>query len=156
MNATDGTGPVSVLEATLRDVDALAALFDAYRVFYERASDIESSKRFVEERLAKRTTNFFLAARDNKAVGFVHLLPSFDTLAMKRTWLLEDLFVELLQRRSGVGASLLRCAERFAVSTEAARISLTTAHTNAAAQRLYLANGYQRDEVFLTYHRMLT
>jgi GNAT superfamily N-acetyltransferase len=145
----------TVDDATEGDADDVARLFDAYRVFYDRSSDVEGARRFITARLERRTTRFFLARIDAAAVGFVHLLPSFDTLAMRPMWILEDLFVEPSYRRRGVGSALLRHAEQFARDNGAGRISLTTAHTNATAQHLYVAEGYEADTVFRTYHRTL-
>ncbi len=115
------------------------------------------TRRFVQKRRAAETTRFFIAKdSDAEMVGFVHLLPSFDTLALLPMWILEDLFVASSHRRRGIASALLRYAENFARKTGAARLSLTTAITNEPAQRLYLSHGYQRDELFWMYHRMLT
>jgi GNAT superfamily N-acetyltransferase len=152
--AQDG-GSVRIVEAGDGDLESLVALFNAYRVFYSREPDLQSTRSFIARRLQECSTRFFLATVGGRAVGFVHLLPSFDTLAMRRSWILEDLFVEPAYRRRGAGAALLRHAETFARGTYAAQISLTTAHTNETAQRLYVAHDYVPDEVFRTYHQVL-
>jgi ribosomal protein S18 acetylase RimI-like enzyme len=151
-----GDAPVTVAAAQPDDVDDLARLFDAYRVFYERSSDRESARAFVAARLREPVTLFFLARAGGVAAGFAHLLPSFDTLGMRPAWILEDLFVEPMQRKSGVGSALLRHVESFARASGAARVSLTTAHANHTAQRLYVANGYRHDEIFRGYYLRLT
>jgi len=147
--------PITIAEANERDVDGLSALFDAYRVFYGRASDLPGAKRFVAARCAQGPTRFFVAADAGEAAGFMHLLPSFDTLAMRPMWILEDLYVDETHRKRGVGSALLRHAEAFARASGAARLSLTTAMTNQTAQRLYAAHGWERDTHFVPYHRML-
>ena len=78
--------------ANAGDVPQLAALFDAYRQFYGRAGDAGAARRYVGERLAG-PTRFFVDREGEQLRGFVHLLPSFDTLAMRPMWILEDLFV---------------------------------------------------------------
>ncbi|HEY2475804.1 MAG TPA: GNAT family N-acetyltransferase [Candidatus Cybelea sp.] len=156
MSDSLNAGSVITVEATQNDAEDLTELFDAYRVFYGRETDLSRARTFVRERLEARTTRFFLAKACASVVGFVHLMPSFDTLAMRPMWILEDLFVELPQRRLGIGSALLRHAEAFARENDAARLSLTTARTNGSAQRLYAAHKYERDELFWTYHRMLT
>ncbi len=148
--------PIIVSAAKVDDVNDVAVLFDAYRSFYECAPDADGSRRFVAARIQEGTTRFFVARLGDGAVGFVHLLPSFDTLAMLPMWNLEDLFVDPSFRGHGVGSGLLRHAEDFARSTHAARLSLTTAHTNATAQRLYMAHGYRPDDIFRAFHRTLS
>ncbi len=146
---------VEIIDAQESDLEALATLFNDYRAFYDCTPDLQSARHFVSRRIKEKATRFFLAILGGAHVGFVHLLPSFDTLAMRSAWILEDLFVDPAHRRCGVGSALLRHAEAFAVRTDAARLSLTTAHTNEIAQRLYLGHGYVHDEVFRAYHRML-
>ncbi len=145
-------GSIEVVEARPDDLDELSALFDAYRVFYERVSDRESARAFVAQRLANGPTRFCLARSDGRVVGFAHLVPSYDTLGMTNAWILEDLFVDPAHRRRGVAGALLHQAAALARETGATRISLTTAHTNVAAQRLYEAHGYVLDRAFRAYH----
>ncbi len=144
-----------ISEPTLEDVDKLAQLFDAYRRFYERAGDLEGARRYVRERLRDGPTRFFIHREDAAIRGFVHLLPSFDTLAMRPMWNLEDLFVEPSARGMGIGAALLAHAEQFARAAGASRLTLSTAHTNTAAQRLYERSGWLLDREFRYYHRIL-
>jgi ribosomal protein S18 acetylase RimI-like enzyme len=149
-------GPIVVTAAGSDDVDDVSTLFEAYRRFYQCSPDVAGSRRFVAELIDGQTTRFFVARLYEVTVGFVHLLPSFDTLAMRPSWTLEDLFVDPAYRRYGVGSALLRHAEDVARRTHAARLSLTTARTNATAQRLYIAHGYRPDDVFLAFYRILT
>lgn len=144
-----------ILPATVADADVLGTLFDAYRRFYGRTGDLYAARRYIGERLAAGTTRFFIARNSSAVQGFAHLLPSFDTLAMRPMWILEDLFVESTARRSGVGAALLARAEEFARESGASRLTLSTAHTNLNAQRLYERRGWMLDEEFRYYHRML-
>ncbi|HEX3549504.1 MAG TPA: GNAT family N-acetyltransferase [Candidatus Elarobacter sp.] len=143
-----------IREATVDDVERLGAMFDAYRRFYGRDGDVGAATRYVRERL-NGPTRFFVGDESGTLRGFVHLLPSFDTLGMRPMWILEDLFVEPAVRRSGVGEALLRHAEEFARERGASRLTLSTAHTNATAQRLYERLGWVRDEDFRYYHRIL-
>ena len=141
-----------ISEPTLDDVDGLAALFDAYRRFYGRAGDVSSARRYVQDRLTG-PTRFFVDREGDTVRGFVHLLPSFDTLAMSPMWILEDLFVDPGARGVGIGAALIAHAEQFARKTGASRMTLSTAHTNSPAQRLYERNGWVIDKEFRYYHR---
>jgi ribosomal protein S18 acetylase RimI-like enzyme len=142
-------------EAAVDDVEGLADLFDAYRRFYGRSADVTSARCYVQERLTDGPTRFFVERKEREVRGFVHLLPSFDTLAMRPMWILEDLFVEPSARGEGIGAALLTHAEQFAREAGASRLTLSTAHTNVVAQRLYERHGWVLDTEFRHYHRSL-
>jgi ribosomal protein S18 acetylase RimI-like enzyme len=150
--------PFTIRPATAADVPDLAFLFDAYRVFYKRSSDPAAARAFVAEQLEKGLTRFFIARDEaqDSALGFVHLIPSLGTLAMRPIWYLEDLFVIAAARRRGVGRGLMLHAEQFARETGAERLTLSTAHDNHAAQALYRSVGYVRDDVFWQFHRALS
>lgn len=151
----------TIRPASLADIADLAPLFDDYRLFYKQPSDRAGAERFVAERIEKQDTRFFIAkhnkgTRDSgAALGFVHLIPSLGTLAMRPIWYLEDLFVIPSARRQGVARALMLDAESFARETGAERLTLSTANDNHAAQALYLSLGYVRDEYFWQFHRVL-
>jgi len=82
---------MSILKATGNDLDSLAELFDLYRVFYQQQSNINGAKEFIKDRLSNEESVIFLAFDENNPVGFVQLYPSFSSVSMKRTWVLNDL-----------------------------------------------------------------
>ena len=43
---------MSIREATLKDVEAISPLFDAYRVFYEQTSDLDGAAQCLKENLS--------------------------------------------------------------------------------------------------------
>ncbi len=143
--------------ATVADIPELAGLFDAYRVFYKATSMPAEAEAFVSGLVAHGHTRFFLAreAEGSSALGFVHLMPSINTVAMRPIWLLEDLYVAPSGRRRGVASALMRHAENFARETGAERLTLATAHNNKKAQSLYLRLSYIKEEHFWYYHRVL-
>ena len=146
---------VAVRSAGLRDLDAVAQLFDAYRVFYEQPSDPALSRAFVAERLGVKDSEIFIAERNGEAIGFTQLYPSFSSTRAKRIYILNDLYVAPQGRRSGAARALLTAATAFARENGAIRLTLSTAHTNVAAQALYEAVGWIRDEQFRTYNLTL-
>ena len=85
------------------------------------------------------------------ALGFVQLYPSFSSVAARRIWILNDLYVVPGARKQGIGRALLDAAAQHGLSTGARRLVLSTATTNRAAQALYESYGFLRDEQFLTY-----
>ena len=159
---------VSIQSASLRDVTEVARLFNAYRAFYGEPVEETRALEFIRDRIALASAQppgqfsvaqYFLAWTDSpdgrRAVGFMHLMPSTNTLAMRPIWILEDLYIEPSARRKGIAAAFLRHAEDFARGTGAERLTLTTAHDNTAAQSLYFKLGYIHEEHFWFFHRLL-
>ena len=150
------TQNIFVRRASLADVELVAPLFDAYRQFYERTPDLTLAREFLRERLQREQSVIFLALRsDGSAAGFTQLYPSFSSASAQRIFILNDLFIDPSARRRGVGQRLLDAAAEFGRSEGAIRLTLSTAHTNTAAQALYEAHGWRRDEVFRSYHLAL-
>ncbi|BCL76316.1 putative N-acetyltransferase YhfO [Jeongeupia sp. HS-3] len=141
----------TVRYASLDDLDVLAPLFDAYRVFYGAQSDVAAARVFLAERLALAESVLLLAEDDGVAVGFGQLYPLFSSVGMRRTWLLNDLFVAEAARGRGVARALMHKARDHARASGAARLRLSTAHTNGAAQALYESLGYVLDTEYRGY-----
>jgi ribosomal protein S18 acetylase RimI-like enzyme len=141
--------------ATTEDLASLTRLYIAYRVFYGEAPEEKRATAFILDRLKQSSVRYFLAWNGGDAVGFMHLMPSTNTLAMRPIWLLEDLYVDISARGQGVATALLSHAETFARSTGAERLTLATAHDNLAAQHIYKKLGYVREDHFLYFHRLL-
>ncbi len=149
--------PVCRIEAvSSAHLSELLRLYIAYRAFYGEAPEEERAIAFIRDRVMQLSGRYFLAWDDrSRAIGFMHLMPSTNTLAMRPIWLLEDLYVDVAARGQGVATSLLGYAEEFARSSGAERLTLATAHDNLAAQHIYKKLGYVRDEHFFYFHRLL-
>jgi GNAT superfamily N-acetyltransferase len=141
--------------ASTAQLTELTRLYIAYRVFYGEAPEQERAEAFIRDRVTQSSGQYFLAWNDHNAIGFMHLMPSTNTLAMRPIWFLEDLYVDVLSRGQGVATLLLIYAEEFARSTGAERLTLATALANLAAQHIYKKLGYVREEHFLYFHRLL-
>ena len=96
-----------IIRASPGHLELMVPLFDAYRQFYKQRSDVAGSREFLRERLEHGESVVFLAMRNGDAVGFMQLYPSFDSIAMKRLWVLNDLFVVPEVRQSGVAKLLM-------------------------------------------------
>jgi ribosomal protein S18 acetylase RimI-like enzyme len=139
--------------ATTTDLDALAPLFDAYRRFYEQPSDIEMARNFLSARLSRSESVVLVAQRpDGALAGFCQLYPSFCSVLAQPIYTLYDLFVPPAHRQQGVAKALLAAAAERGRRDDMARLDLTTAHTNHAAQALYEGMGWVQDRVFRTYN----
>lgn len=146
---------IEVRQASLADLDALAGLFDEYRRFYGGESDLPAAKAFLRARFDHGESTMFIAHDRTSPVGFAQLYPSFSSLSMARTFILNDLYVHLLLRRRGVATRLLTAAENFGSTLGAVRLTLSTAITNEGARALYAAAGWKRDEQFHVFHRTI-
>ena len=143
---------ITTRQATLSDLDALAPLFDGYRQFYGRGSDLAAARAFMLARFNHGESVVFLAYQGDTPVGFTQLYPSFSSVSMARVYVLNDLFVHASTRRMGVGAQLMAAATEYARTVGCIRLTLSTATSNASAQSLYEAAGWKRDESFYVYN----
>lgn len=143
--------PLRTVRATVKDAERVALLFDAYRQFYKQKSDLAGAQAFLSERLKRDESVIFLALAGDKAVGFVQLYPCFSSTAMKRMWILNDLFVTPETRRGGAAKALMARARQWALETKADGLWLETAVDNHPAQRLYERMGWKRDNDYFRY-----
>jgi ribosomal protein S18 acetylase RimI-like enzyme len=135
----------TIRKATLTDLLPISQLFDLYRQFYEKPSDIESGKAFLKERLEKNESEVFVAISDSKIVGFVQLYPLFSSTRMKRLWLLNDLFVHPEARGKGCSVQLIEAAKQLCIETNACQLTLETSKLNTIGNNLYPKAGFEID-----------
>ena len=142
-----------IARAAIRDLDDVVPLFDGYRQFYGRRSDLAGARKFLAERIERDESVIYLAyTAPREAAGFTQLYRSFSSVSLQPLWILNDLFVSSDLRRGGVGRALLERARQHAVDTGAKGLVLSTQVMNKAAQTLYESCGWQRDDEFLQYH----
>jgi ribosomal protein S18 acetylase RimI-like enzyme len=139
---------LDIKRVTADDISAAALLYDAYRAFYGKPSDLPAAFDFLEQRTSKNESVIFLAVLQGEAVGFVQLYPIFSSVQMKPALLLNDLFVTENVRRQGVGEALLQQAKQFGSETNCAYLLLQTAADNYRAQSVYEKSGWIRAEDF--------
>jgi GNAT superfamily N-acetyltransferase len=144
---------ISVRQAVMADLDALAALFDQYRQFQGQPGDLPAARAFLRERLDHGESVLFLCHDGTVPVGFAQLYPIFSSVSLTRVFILNDLFVAAAGRRKGVASRLLAAVESYAWSLGAARISLNVARGNLSAQQLYEQQGWKQDDKYFMYHR---
>ena len=147
---------VQVRQAVLADLAGLVPLFDAYRQFYGRESDEVLAREFLRGRFNHGQSVVFIAldAAEN-ILGFAQLYPSFSSVMVARTYILNDLYVVEHARRRGVARALLNAATEYARSVRAIRLTLSTLIDNASAQALYRQQGWLPDEQFKVFHKVI-
>ena len=149
------TADVTVEPATGDDAARVAELFDAYRVCYGQDPAPDAALAYINERMASRDSQIFVARVGGQVEGFAQLYPSFSSIAMGRIWILNDIYVTEDSRKHGIASRLLQAVERFAAETGAGRLEVSTARDNLPARALYEKMGWQLDEFFLHYYRAL-
>jgi ribosomal protein S18 acetylase RimI-like enzyme len=147
---------INIRHAGLADLGTLIPLFRGYLDFYGQPASEPDAGAFLAAHLDAGTSIILLAERDGAGVGFAQLYPTWDSLSLTSRWILFDLFVDPDARRGGVGRALVASALDVAKESGAGSMSLDTAVDNEAAQALYQEMGFERDEVFVTYHHALT
>jgi ribosomal protein S18 acetylase RimI-like enzyme len=142
---------MSVQKASINDLNALTELFDSYRVFYEQESNLEGANSFLKERLLNEDSVIFIAYDESNPVGFVQLYPTFSSVSMKKSWILNDLYVNASARKKGFGEKLIHAAIEFAKEIGAKGLLLETGQENVTAQRLYEKIGFKKEENYFYY-----
>lgn len=149
-----GIPPIRIRRATIRDVDVAAPLFDAYRMFYGKASDVEAARAFLAARLSRDESVVLLAdfhqppGDVSLVVGFAQLYRSFSSLSLGTIVILNDLFVLPSARRCGAARRLVEEATALAASEGARCLELATQHANEPALALYQSLGFVPDTEF--------
>jgi ribosomal protein S18 acetylase RimI-like enzyme len=146
---------IAIRQATLKDLDRLAPLFDEYRQFYRQRSDAVAARAYLHERFSHSESIIFIASRESVAIGFTQLYPSFSSISLARIYVLSDLFVASNARKQGAGRLLLEAAAEFGRAAGAHQLTLETARDNLAAQGLYEGCGWLRDTEFYVYQLTL-
>ena len=137
-----------VTQQTMGDV---VPLFNAYREFYGQSSDLQQAEQFIQERVMGAESIIFLAYLEEEPVGFAQLFPVFSSVAMKRAFLLNDLFVAKQARKQGVAQALMEQCYSYCQQEDARYMMLETARDNAQAQKLYEKMGMTIDETVYYY-----
>ena len=140
---------MKIVQADETYLEQTASLFDQYRVFYQQQSDINAARAFINARFTAKDTVIYLAINEqHQGMGFTHLFPSFSSVAMQRTYVLNDLFVSADFRKQGVARALMNTAKAFAEKKDAFALKLATAKDNHAAKALYDQLGYKQIKLF--------
>ena len=128
------------------DIDQIALLFDAYRVFYEKSSDVGAAKSFLADRIKNNEAKIFVAENaNNRLIAFVQLYPLFSSTRMKKLLLLNDLFVDENYRGQGISEKLIDACKVYCKSINACGLILETAKSNIVGNKLYPKTNFVLD-----------
>ncbi len=130
-------------KAVITDLPQLAELFDQYRVFYHKGSDIPAAANFLQERIENKDSEIFVAEENGSLTGFVQLYPIFSSTRMQRYWLLNDLYVNGNHRGKGYSKELIEESKELCRSSNAAGILLETGKSNDIGNQLYPSCGFE-------------
>jgi GNAT superfamily N-acetyltransferase len=134
---------MTILKADLFKLEALNDLFDQYRRFYNKPSDLIASKSFLKDRIEHNESEIFMAWEGEMAVGFVQLFPLFSSTRLARYWLLNDLFVHPDHRGKGISKALIERAKELCRETNACGMYLETGKDNDIGNQLYPATDFK-------------
>lgn len=141
---------ISISKVQLSDVQVLAPLFDAYRVFYEQPSDLDLAKQFLTDRINHQESIIYLAKWNDRPCGFTQLYRTFSSVSAQHSWILNDLFVDPSFRGKGIGEQLLKKAQEFTIADAGKGLALETAVENPA-RRLYERLGWSQETEYVHY-----
>lgn len=139
---------LQIKQASIDDINIVAPLFNAYRIFYNQASDMAGATNFLYERIVKNQSTLFIAFINGEAVGFTQLYPIFSSVSLRPALLLNDLYIAETARKMGIAAALLNKAKEFGKQNNAGWLLLETAFDNYNAQSLYEKNGWIKQTDF--------
>lgn len=140
----------SIQKAQEADVDKVASLFDAYRMFYGQESNIQAAKSFLRERLTNGESMVLMAIWEDQVVGFTQLYTTFSSVSLQPFYILNDLFVLKGFRGKRIGEALLEAAKELCKEAEYKGLALETAKDNPA-QQLYEKLGWKKDADYFHY-----
>lgn len=130
-------------KAAISDLPQLAELFDQYRIFYHKTSDVPAATNFLKERLENKDSEIFVVEENGILTGFVQLYPIFSSTRMQRYWLLNDLYVNISHRGKGYSKELIEVSKELCRSSKACGILLETGKNNDIGNQLYPACGFK-------------
>ncbi|NNH53175.1 GNAT family N-acetyltransferase [Promicromonospora citrea] len=140
-----------VRPAADEDVDAVVDLFRQYLRFYDQEVPDAEARAYLTARRDGGDSVLLVAESDGALVGFAQSYPTWSSVSLSRSWVLNDLFVTPAARGTGAARALVQDMCRRAKEDGAIRVSLATAWDNVAAQGLYESEGFVREQHFHHY-----
>ena len=134
-----------IREAKISDIDNLSILFNSYRMFYQKDSNLKIAKDFISSRINQGDSKIYICEMNKILTGFVQLYPLFSSTRVSKYWLLNDLFVKKQERGKGYSKLLIGKAKELVIKTKSCGIMLETEKTNAIGNSLYPNVGFEKN-----------
>ena len=138
---------MQVREAKLSDLKNLSVLFNSYRMFYGKESDIRVAEEFLRSRIENKDSKIFICEFNNELSGFVQLYPIFSSTRVSKYWLLNDLFVDINKRGKGYSKLLIERSKELVIESKACGMMLETEKSNDIGNMLYPSTGFKKNEL---------
>ena len=111
----------TLIQASPNHLDDLALLFDAYRIFYQKETDITAAKKFLSDRLTNNHSVVFMVYDGSRAAGFTQLYPLFSSVNMATKTESMDWIKRLSKQRKQDNITLIRKAVEDMVNSRLKR-----------------------------------
>jgi N-acetylglutamate synthase-like GNAT family acetyltransferase len=138
---------MQVREAKLSDLENLSDLFNSYRMFYGKKSDLKVAEEFLRSRIENKDSKIFVCDINNELSGFVQLYPIFSSTRVSKYWLLNDLFVDIKKRGKGYSKLLIERSKELVIESNACGMMLETEKSNDIGNMLYPSTGFKKNEL---------
>ncbi len=138
---------MKIREAKSSDINQLSKLFNSYRMFYGKESNIDISKEFLDSRIINKDSIIYVCEVRNNIIGFVQLYPLFSSTRVSKYWLLNDLFVDVKERGNGYSKLLIERAKKLVIESKACGMMLETEKSNNIGNKLYPITGFKMNEL---------
>ena len=138
---------MQVREAKLSDLENLSDLFNSYRMFYGKKSDLKVANEFLRSRIENKDSKIFVCDLTNELFGFVQLYPIFSSTRVSKYWLLNDLFVDIKKRGKGYSKLLIERSKELVIESKACGMMLETEKSNDIGDMLYPSTGFKKNEL---------
>ena len=138
---------MQVREAKLSDLENLSDLFNSYRMFYGKKSDLKIAEEFLRSRIENKDSKIFVCDLNNELFGFVQLYPIFSSTRVSKYWLLNDLFVDIKKRGKGYSKLLIERSKELVIESKACGMMLETEKSNDIGNMLYPSTGFKKNEL---------
>lgn len=133
--------------AVEKDVERLATLMKEYIVDFYHQSEPPRKEivSHLELLLADSSKGVqYVAEEQNRLLGFATIYVTFSTLKLKRTAILNDLYVLPMNRGNKVGEKLFQACETYVKENDLVGLSWETAVDNEVAQNFYEKMGGEK------------
>ncbi len=140
-----------IINANLDHLDQLTPMFIRYRELYGAMPQAEASREYLTERLNKNEAIILLAFEQDTLLGFCLVYPSFSSVSLRPTWIINDLYVSEEARGQHIARKLLQEISQQAHGNQAVRLRVSVNANNEIAKRLYESADFLEDKHFRNY-----